>query len=201
MKVVCIDIETTGLDPSEDQIIEFAAVFDDWTRPGPVATFAKLIRHQRIYGSIEAVAMHDGRWRDILMRGVTISDAAEEFAGLCQECGFAKKPRNGFGPAEFTAAGKNFAAFDRRFLDPYFDRAGLRAIHRSLDPVAIYAQFGDIEPPNLAECCRRAGVPEPVPHVALSDALAVCALLRAAKGLPWDKVGDLDAALRLEGVI
>jgi DNA polymerase III epsilon subunit-like protein len=184
MKVVVLDVETTGLDPRRDQVVEVGAVFDDWQRPAPLCSFARLVLPERISGSVEAVAMHDGRWRDIRDRGVPVDDVMEQFWALAKELDFLLPESSRIGH-KFVAAGKNYGAFDDRFLAPHLEGVGLRALHRSLDPALPYTRVTDAVPPDLKTCCERAGIPFDDRHMALADALTVCRLLRHAKGLPF----------------
>jgi hypothetical protein len=101
---------------------------------------------------------------------------------------------NGFGarkdatgpltPVKFTAAGKNFAAFDLQFLNNKFDLTGPRANqmkihHRVIDPAMLYFDpTTDTELPNLQTCMDRAGIEDTVDHTGLDDALQVVKLLR-----------------------
>jgi hypothetical protein len=85
-------------------------------------------------------------------------------------------------PNMIIAAGKNFAGFDRPFLD--IVSQGPRAVklkfaHRCLDPGTLYTLPTDEKPPSLQDCLDRAGIKQTVQHEAMDDARAVCRVLRA----------------------
>ena len=185
MKLIVIDIETTSLEPDRGQIVEFAFVLDDWSQPKPCYAYSRLIRNDPVYGDLHAVAMHGERWKAIAEVGQPLDAVMESFKAVAGNLGFLKPSRHDDGFHKFIAAGKNYGSFDGRWLERPLARVGLRAVHRSLDPVSLYAEPGDADPPPLEECCRRAGLSFDDRHHALADALMVCRLLRAAKGLPY----------------
>ena len=79
-----------------------------------------------------------------------------------------------------TAAGKNFAGFDKPFLLklPRFTDL-IRLHHRSLDPGSMWVRSDDNKVPSTKECMRRADIPDAVAHTAIEDAIMVCRLIRA----------------------
>lgn len=174
---VSIDIETTGLDPEKHQILEFAAVYDDWWMH-PVCclpTFHRLIKHETIIGQPYALSMHSELLRKIALATdapiCTIDELAAEFAEWL----------NNRWPIEkrVTVAGKNFAGFDYQFLKQHsFDHF---FHHRTLDPAMLYWQPEDEVLPDLQTCMKRAGFDGLVMHTAMDDAFAVVRLLREAK--------------------
>lgn len=178
MKYVVIDIETTGLDPAQDQILEFAAIIEDGHSPiEALSRFQRVIKHRRICGDIKALVMNSDLLKAIAGGEVASclpGDLGIEFAEFLATYGWdGNKP--------LVCAGKNFAGFDRQFLErlPHFPK-----IHyRSLDPGSLYYDYRiDSEVPNLSTCLRQAGLPETISHIAIEDALQVVKLLR--KGLP-----------------
>ena len=79
-----------------------------------------------------------------------------------------------------TVAGKNFASFDKKFLEklPAFGSL-IRIRQRILDPVTSYADFtNDDEAPNMDKCFERLGIKHVTAHDAVEDAIDVIRLLR-----------------------
>lgn len=83
-------------------------------------------------------------------------------------------------PASITAAGKNFATFDKLFLEklPRWKQC-IRLKQRVLDPAILYIDWStDTEVPNLNKCKEKAGIKGYVTHNALEDAWDVIEVLR-----------------------
>lgn len=173
---VSIDLETTGLDPEECQVLEFGAVIDDWHSPvDQLPHFRRDIMPCEgfISGQPFALALN----RDILMRlhedgGLQEEALGEQFAHWLDE--------NGLDPKHVMAAGKNFASFDKQFLCriPGFSDQ-IRFRHRAIDP-AMYYWRPDIdgELPSTKICLQRAGLPDRVAHTAVEDCITVIQLIR-----------------------
>lgn len=193
MKYVSIDVETTGNDPSKDEIIEFAAVVDDtdwFLRPQyakPVEELPSfqtyIIKRSNRYKGVPVVlAMHTLIWERIHNRteGYTYLnryEVASCFADFLLSNGFDLNDKN---QIWFNAAGKNYAGFDQQFIEKHFDgwTDMLRNNRRVLDPAILYYQDGDEKLPDTATCIERAGLSDPVNHEALSDAQTVIRLIR-----------------------
>ena len=80
----------------------------------------------------------------------------------------------------FTAAGKNFATFDKKFLEmlPRWKQL-MKIKQRIIDPAILYVDWKkDADLPNLGECKERAGFGNHVSHNALEDAWDTLRLLR-----------------------
>jgi hypothetical protein len=83
-------------------------------------------------------------------------------------------------PVSFTAAGKNFATFDKGFLEelPQWKTA-LRTKQRVIDPAILYVDWKNDEVlPDLATCKVRANLPNYVSHKAIEDAWDTLQTLR-----------------------
>lgn len=189
MRYVSIDIETTGLNPETDQILEFGAVIDDTLRPDvPVEelpTFRKVIRSDRLSGTPMAIAINAS-----LINFIASVEKPEENELFClpKDLGFeffvwlrghGFKIKNNSNAA-FVPAGKNYAGFDSRFLNkiPHWNTY-LTPCHRTLDPAILYFDpLKDEKPPSLYECLERAGFDATVKHTAVDDARDVVRLLR-----------------------
>lgn len=180
MPYLSIDIETTGLDPQTCQILEVGAAYDDWTKPvGQLPTFSRYLIHRNIVGEPYALSMHPAILRQIAWPSVGVTCLPEEFTNifvnwLLGACGWDRSK-------SLTPAGKNFASFDRPFLERLPDfKKRVRLHHRTLDPTTLFWQADDEKLPDSKQCMERAGIPGEVAHTALADAVAVVKLIRHA---------------------
>jgi hypothetical protein len=83
-------------------------------------------------------------------------------------------------PITINVAGKNFATFDKLFLQelPWWQKL-IRIRQRVLDPAILMVDWkNDTSLPNLTQCKERAGVTGIVTHNALEDAWDVIEILR-----------------------
>lgn len=83
-------------------------------------------------------------------------------------------------PTSITVAGKNFATFDKRFLErlPRWKQA-IKVKQRVMDPAILFMDWkNDDSLPSLGECKKRAGIDGIVSHNAIEDAWDVVQLLR-----------------------
>jgi hypothetical protein len=173
---VSIDLETTGLDENECQVLEFGAVIDDWHSPvEELPRFQRDIMPCEGYISGQPYAL----WLNaaILKRlanngGLEEERLGVEFAQWLEE--------NGVDPKHVQAAGKNFASFDMQFLKrvPYlFDHVHFK--HRAIDPAMFYWR-PDIDDclPSTQVCLQRAGFSDRVAHTAVEDCITVIQLIR-----------------------
>lgn len=177
-----IDIETTGLDPLTCQVIEIAAVVEtDWATPlDRLPTFHRLVEHDEYRGSAYAIDMNARVFRELAKSAemrvtpTTCPDllAADLSAFLTDHLGR--------GP--WTAAGKNFATFDLRFLERlprWAEHVRLR--HRVIDPAALWLDpVKDDRLPDTPTCLDRAGAANSDAHHPVADARAVIELVRRA---------------------
>jgi hypothetical protein len=86
----------------------------------------------------------------------------------------------GWDPISFTAAGKNFATFDKKFLEmlPRWQQF-FRVKQRVIDPAVLYVDWkNDKELPNLSKCKERAGLGSHVSHNALEDTWDTLEIIR-----------------------
>jgi oligoribonuclease (3'-5' exoribonuclease) len=177
---VSIDTETTGLDWRTCQVIEIGAVIDDYkTAIVDLPTFRCYVDHGLFTGQPYALSMHPEIFRAIATGDTDVEildsdEVADHFAGWLD--------KNGLNPAKekTLVAGKNFAAFDKPFLEelPMWV-AEVNPHHRIIDPGNIFYIPGvDDGPPDTAECLRRAKLPPVVNHKALDDAFDVVRLIR-----------------------
>jgi oligoribonuclease len=219
MKYLSIDIETTGLDSENNNILSIGAIVEDSANPLPYEKCAKFhvaIVREQITGSpfainlnkslIESIALwkeYPKQREDIEqetgMQFLYAEDVVEAFYDFLFENGFVDfdpmdlnkrvKIKNGktypmltsnMKPTSITAAGKNFATFDKLFLEklPRWKQC-IRLKQRVLDPAILYVDWkNDIDVPNLDKCKEKAGIKGAVTHNALEDAWDVIAVLR-----------------------
>lgn len=201
------------------QIIEFGAVIEDTNNILPLddlPQYNRIIRHEQYKGGAFAINMNSRIFqiladREAFKRGgrveydkyheiIELKDLAKDFFdflypyfGNKTEDEFAKALGSNYQEAPFviTPAGKNFDAFDRKFIDlipKWSQYISLR--HRTIDPTSMYVDwFKDDAPPGLGDCLQRAGVPKVVTHKAVQDCLDTLLVIRKEYEVkkPWMK--------------
>lgn len=221
MRYISIDIETTGLDPENCQILSIGAVIEDTLKQFPfeyLPKFHAVIKRENVSGSIFALNMN----RDLIQAIKDYSEAkteelkqeVEESFGakfyhedevveaLFQFCyrnnlvdldpDFLNKQMkvvdgipypiltSNMPKVYLNCAGKNFAGFDKKFLErlPRWKQVfSIRS--RVLDPGILFVDWlNDESVPGLEECKKRAGIDGAVTHNAVEDAMDVVMLLR-----------------------
>ena len=177
MIYVSVDLETTGLDTQNDQILEFGAIIDDGRPLEELPRFHRYVRHTRLEGSPYALWMN----REIVGALANEKNYPEylfthepslifEFLRFLDQIGHPKQ--------HVSFAGKNFGTFDLRFLERLPCWADVKYRHRIIDPAILYAEPGDSRLPDMKTCMERAGITGGVAHTAIEDALVVIKLLR-----------------------
>jgi oligoribonuclease len=221
MRYVSIDLETTGLDPENCQVLSIGAVIEDTNDIKPLdelPTFHGVIKRRAISGETYAINMN----RDLIqtmvnymesrveeektwiedttgMRFYDEQEIVQEFYYWLAQNGFIdfNEPSSGgyvtmrdgqmvpaitnkTKPVHITAAGKNFATFDLKFLEklPRWKQL-IKVRQRILDPSILYINWTEDESlPSLGTCKRRANLPEEIAHNAVEDSKDVILLLR-----------------------
>jgi len=186
MKLLSIDLETSGLDPNSCCVLEIGCVLFD---PDPEIavnetgrrweTFNRLISHKRIVGEPYALAMNADVIAEISGRKEThisivpITTALADLAACLRAHGVTEENK-------VTVVGKNFDRFDLQFLnrcpgwrqhvEPLLER-------RSLDAGSLLFSPHDGAVLPLDKCLERIGVRDNVAHRALDDALQVATVV------------------------
>jgi len=155
-----IDVETTGLNPRSDRVIEVAVVHVDAL--GVVTgRWDTLVNPGRDLG---AQRVHGIRAADVL-GAPSFPDVAAELVGLL----------------DGRVAVAHNAAFDSRFLFAELERAGIGVWSRPsfLCTMQLARHFLPGSGRALSDCCAAYDIRQGGPHHALHDALAASALLAA----------------------
>lgn len=191
MKYISIDIETTGLNPLENDILEIGAYIEDTETQLPrnqLPTFHAYIWKENYRGNAFALQMNHhilkkilelkerSDW-SVLSEPEYVSSRFYQFLNYHKDL-WSKEQFNG-GDGPFMIAGKNVAGFDLPFLNQLPNWGRLKFHRRVLDPAILYFDpMKDEVPPDLKTCKQRVGLPELVTHAALDDAWDVISLIR-----------------------
>lgn len=190
MKYVSIDIETTGVDPVENDIIEFAAVIDDISNKKSISDLPRFHRYIKKDGyyacDAQAAAMHKEIFKKLSQDSddcIYINDLMYAFGNFLQDNDITP---NKYGKIILNVAGKNFGSFDYQFLKNKISKEHWNNIcfrKRFIDPAILYYEKGDFALPDLQTCIER--YQKETQHIytwnshnALDDALEVVKLIR-----------------------
>ena len=169
MKYICIDIETTGLDPVNNQIIEFCALIN------PGNYFHCYVYHERYVCNAYAAALNVEIFKKLSKR-----DSDYKYYSPCQMMFEFKNWLNiqNLLETKINFAGRNIGSFDIQFLNKIPGWNEIRHAHRYLDIGNLYVQPSDDIIPDLQECLNRADFTMNIKHTAYDDALAVWNLMK-----------------------
>lgn len=158
--VVVVDVETTGLDPTKDEIVEIAARRVGGERDGE--EFRRLVRPSRPVGDSESI---HGYSDDLLAeRGSAPEAALAELAA--------------FLGTDAHLVGQNFA-FDRAMLAAAAARAGVDLPDADFDDtIDLARRFADLDRYDLATLADAFGVETPPTHHAMDDVRCTAEVLR-----------------------
>lgn len=180
MKLLSLDVETTGLDPVQCRVIEIGAVLFEpevtFTPGGGRSdpkweSFECLVKHDKLIGEPYALSRNHEILAEISGRKPTHLNILSENDAMSQ--------LGQWLAANFvntvTVVGKNFDRFDLQFLkrmdgfslyvEPLLER-------RSLDVGSLmFNPSKRPKIPNLQECLEDLGIRTSIPHRALQDAL------------------------------
>lgn len=180
MRYISLDLETTSLMPSPDNILQLSMVYEDSNNPIPIEDlphFTVFIKRDKIVGQPYALAMNS--WILDYISGYGKKESPYPIM----------EPDSAFIAARYWAlsqfkdvkykiplAGKNVASFDVQFLP---DMLKNTFSHRVIDIGPMFIDWeNDNQPPNFSECMQRAGITGHVTHDALEDARGVIRILR-----------------------
>jgi len=202
MIYLSIDIETTGLDYNNCQVLEIGAILENTDKKLDLKDIPKLrlvLIHNFIKGEPYALNMNKNLVQYIIDFNLKKADDISEYfdnlktkvitPNLAMEylfnwykleyiALFGCEPNN-----KVNVVGKNFTGFDNRFLELLPNNSGYSFHRRVLDPAILYLEKDyDEVLPDLQTCLDRAEIEKSVAHTAVEDAWDVIQLLRN-KGL------------------
>lgn len=190
--IFIIDIETTGLDPNKDQVLQFGGILYDVAENKIIDSIEVNIFHDRVSGNYFACNMNSKLLLEMFeVAKKFYSKAAENTPGWWNAFEFKKNLKlwlaangaveNSQGIMTLTACGKNAAAFDVPFINNLMVQpSSIKFRHRVLDIGSI--MYDPVEDgatlPDLSKCLKRAGWTGEVAHTAMADCEAVLHCLR-----------------------
>lgn len=181
MKICYLDIETTGLDPENNQILSIGAAIGDLKRCTVGPTFEMYVAHSQLTGHPKAFAINKQYFETVESFHEPFVDAeGDDVLGYHSLDVVMEHLKNflwkNFGKDEkVTFGGKNFGAFDLQFLKRAPRWENIKHHHRYMDAGPLWTRPEDEVMPNLQLCANRAGVlydPNQA-HSALYDARVV----------------------------
>lgn len=199
MQYLSIDIETSGLNYEVNKILSIGAIIEDTTKKlsfDDIPKFNSIILQHQIVGSPRALTMNShliesmGQYLEgdeSLRNEIVIStgykflqeeDVVKSFYNFLTSNGYNNIVANK--PITINVAGKNFATFDKLFLEqlPMWQKL-IKVRQRIIDPSVLFCDWiNDSTLPSLSDCKKRANLDEHVSHNALEDAWDVIQLLR-----------------------
>lgn len=177
MKIAWLDLETGGLNPDVDQIYEIGCIVDDLAKPEvPLADlpqiqiYVKHLRYELDPFNFSALVRRMPMITDVGMLPNTAYSTFIDFLA-----------KHASEEGKVTFGGKNVASFDWQFLKRHFNNFAktFKVGHRMLDIGSLCALPTDPVIPDLAQCCKRYGVPVIDAHEALPDAIMCARVARA----------------------
>lgn len=185
MKYISLDTETSGTNPDRHQILSIGAVIEDTNNIVPIdelPSFYCVIPHTEITGEPYALSMNKSLIEEIKDYPTIVQpnfleeqEVTEDFERFLDANGIRVHYND-----KITVAGKNYEAFDRKFLNklPNWER-NIKTHRRVIDPSGLCVDWSkDDVLPNLSLCKKRCGLEETVTHNALEDAKDVVRILR-----------------------
>ena len=205
MIYISIDIETTGLDPENCQLLEFGAIIEDTSKKLPfdeIPKFKRLIFNEEIKGNPFALNMNSriisvfADYQSLHGKYVSGKISEDEMIKFISEHNVTSIEKlassfytflitNGFEDMKgkqvtINVAGKNFGMFDYGFIKliPEIEKY-VKFKSRVLDPAILCVDWeNDKQLPSLDECKQRHSLEGEVTHDAVEDAWDVIQVLR-----------------------
>ena len=201
MLYISLDIETTGLIPEENQILEIGMIAVDTEKdPSTYDELHLIINHKKFVGDAYAISLN-GRIFNIIQNyldkketQIEVIEAEELLHRILLFLGNNNYVLNN-NESNYTVniAGKNAANFDVPFLQHHFNnynncnyesisdtavKVPIKFRKRTIDPSILYVDMiNDSTLPSLSECKKRANLSKIVTHNAKEDAWDVVYLL------------------------
>lgn len=194
-----IDIETTGLDTENNQILSIGVVVEDTRLKLPwdeIPKFNAIVLQRQINGSPRALSMNEGI---IKLMGDYLEGDDETKELLSQKSPYLfleegdvakelhkflmrnyESPTSTKAYALINVAGKNFGSFDLQFLKrlPWWQKL-IRVRQRIIDPAILCCKWDEDDAlPGLNTCKERMNIDGTVTHTAIDDAWDVITVLR-----------------------
>src|SRR6478752_4747812 len=163
MKYASLDIETTGIDKQNCQVIQIGVVIDDLMTPvHELPRFEAFINHDVLKFEPFALNLH---LKTGLLSRYLEDKNKESFnaVALNLRLFFAKHYPLATPKDKYYLAGKNLASFDVPFLragnDEMMNTLLNQCGHRVIDPATYFTDFiNDKAPASLDDCKKRAGI-------------------------------------------
>ena len=169
-KYISLDIETTGLDPNEDQIVEIGMIVDNLESPvSELPSLRLLLKREKYSGNAFALSMNHKIILEASREGVSRYEAKTQMIQFIEKY---------FRDGRITVGGKNLAGFDIPFLKNEFPEVVGWFKHRVLDIGPMFYQLGDTQVPDLKTCLERSKIHKNIEHDALADAEDVIRCIR-----------------------
>ena len=195
MKYASLDLETTGLNPSKDQILMVGCVVEDTEHPEvsveELPTFGCYVRHQRYEGDAFAIGMNgwifdiiSGRAENKYLYPIYLGskDTVTYYPQPSYWANYFEVFLNEHFPEtddewpKIVLAGKNVSKFDYHFLPESLQS---RFHHRMIDPGSCFIDWSKDYLPSLENLKEDLSVNGSVIHDAVCDARDVIRVLRA----------------------
>lgn len=186
---VCLDVETTGLDPSEDEIIEVAALL---IRDGvEIDRFTSLIRPKKSHALLLVSKLHAMEPHEVLSFWDThlVPDTISKLTGITDEMllsapyGEEVFPQLSDFIGEKAIVGHN-VNFDINFIYDAFNEMGLTLSNNYIDTLRIARNlFPEMEHHRLSDLLSKLEVEIASAHRASDDAAATSECFEKMRGL------------------
>lgn len=171
MKILGVDLETTGLNVGSDSIIEVGAVLWDWSRQTPLKMMSSLVKFDGEL-SPEATAITGILKADLQSYGREEFEVLSELKELAQEADY--------------LVGHNCNQFDRLFFERYWIRHPQFRIHLPwIDTMTDLPFPLDMSTRKLDYLAAEHGFLNPFSHRALFDVLT---MLKVAAHYDFDEI-------------
>jgi DNA polymerase-3 subunit epsilon len=162
MRILGLDLETTGLDPEQDEIIEIGAVVWDTEQKKPLRMMSELVRSTKTV-SAEITAITGITNEDLTHCGQEPQKAISQLLELAQGC-------------QYIVA-HNGREFDRRFLEKSLLQIGSRLELPWIDTLFDVPYSDNISSRKLVHLCAEHGFLNPFSHRAVFDVMSMLMIL------------------------